>query len=50
MKMSEKLKAKILEAAEYIEMGDPLKDVMEDQDICEAIEVLASIIKKECKK
>lgn len=42
--MSE-LEEKVLEGAKYIEMGDPLKDVMDRDDIDNAILMLAEIIK-----
>lgn len=42
--LTEELKDKILTASEYIENGDPYKDVMDDIDVMQAIEILAHVI------
>ena len=41
----ERLEKLVLEGAEYLENGDPLKDVMNSSDINYAIVMLASLIK-----
>lgn len=43
--LTKKLSNKVQDADEYIENGDPLKDVMDDFEIMEAIQVLASAIR-----
>lgn len=39
------LESIVLRGAKYIEIGDPLKDVMGDDDINDAIIMLANLIK-----
>lgn len=38
------LEEKVLEACEYIENGDPLKDVLDDSEIVDAIILLSEYI------
>jgi hypothetical protein len=39
------LEKKVLKACEYMENGDPLKDVLDDYEVMEAIELLGEYIK-----
>jgi len=41
------IEEKVTKAAEYIASGDPYKDVMDDYDVVEAIELLAKILKQQ---
>lgn len=45
--MDKELIKKIIKAADYVENGDPLKDVMDDHDLGMAIVEFAGRLKKE---
>lgn len=48
--MTQEFYDKIMKAAEYIKCGDPLKDVLDDYEIAEAIELLAKLLKERNEK
>lgn len=37
---------KIVKAAQYIKNGDPIKDVLDHEEVLQAIELLAMLIKR----
>lgn len=45
IKLTKELKSLVLEAAKYIDNGDPYKDVMDDYDVSLLIEAVAKHIK-----
>jgi len=44
-KLNKGLKAKVIEAAEYVENGDPWKDVMNDSEVSEVLIYLAQVLR-----
>jgi len=46
VKLTNRLKDLVIEAAEYVENGDPWKDVMDDYDVAELICFTARVIEQ----
>jgi len=46
MERLDEWKELIIEGGEYVDSGDPLKDVLDDCDIADIISILATILKE----
>ena len=45
--MNARIKKLVIEADEYLENGDPLKDVMDDSDLAELVQIVAASLREE---